>query len=427
MSENFQRKEIGDGVFFNIITDSRYKLNRISINFFADLNENTASANAIVPRILVKSSQKYPSFALLNNKLSSLYAAHLNEIEGKQGDSQYIGLCGTSIDDAYALEGEKLTEEMTDIILECLFNPLCENGIFFEKSVELEKQSLIDDIEAEINDKVSYSRNKAYSILCKGEPSAIPASGTVEQTQKITPQSAFDAYCRLLSEAPVEIVCVGCNDFSGAERKLTEAFSKIKRTGIFSYGSQHSRLKPKVDEFVEKMPVTQSKMVLGFKTDFDNRAALTVMNSIFGGTTTSKLFVNVREKLSLCYYCWSSLNHEKGIMIVSSGVENTNIEKAKAEILLQFDNMKAGEFSDADIEHAVLSLENDLRSVSDSPKGLAGWYFAGIYRNDVKTPEAFIEQIRAVTRDEIVAAAKSISLDSIYVLTSQDEESETYE
>lgn len=424
MAEAIQRKEIGKGVFFTKITDSRYKLNRIGIDFITNLSEETASVNAVVPRLLAKASADYPTLAALSNKLSSLYAAKVGGNAGKQGDSQYMALSCTSIDDVYALEGEKLTDEVLDILLGCLFKPLAENGAFNEKMTALEKQSLIDDIEAEINDKISYARTKGYKLMCQGEPAAVSGLGCAEKAAEITAESAFAAYRKMLETCQVEIICVGCNDFESAEKKLTEAFAEINRGDIVACRSQISKLKAEAVTEVEKMSVTQSKLVMGFKTSCTDYPALSVMSAIYGGCTTSKLFMNVREKLSLCYYCSSSFIREKGVMMVNSGVENENLEKARAEILAQFEDMKKGNFSDEDISHAKLSLENDLKGVNDSLRAVASWYFTGIYRNDVKTPEEAISRMNAVTREQIVKAAESVELDSVYILTSLDEESE---
>ena len=421
MSEAIQRKEIGKGVFFTKITDSRYKRNLISMNFLTDLSEESASVNAIVPRLLAKASADYPTLAALSNKLSSLYAARISGNAGKHGDSQFMLLSCSTIDDMYALEGEKLTDDVLDIMLGCLFRPLTENGIFSEKMTALEKQSLIDDIEAEINDKISYARSKGYKLMCSGEPAAVKGLGSTEKAAEITAESAFAAYKKMLETCHVEIICAGCNDFESAEKKLTDAFGKINRGEITVCRSDKSPLKAEVVTETEKMPVTQSKMVLGFKTSCTDYPALTVMSAIYGGTTTSKLFMNVREKMSLCYYCSSSLNRDKGIIIVNSGVENNNIEKAKAEILAQFEDMKKGNFTDEDISHARLSLENDLKGVNDSPKSVVGWYFSGIYRNDAKTPEESVRQINEVTRERIVQAAQSVELDCVYILTSDEE------
>lgn len=424
MENVINRKEIAKGVYFSHITDSRYKKNRIAVNFFTALNKENSTVNAIIPWILTKNSEKLPTYKLLQNKLSKLYSSSISGVSGGLGDSQYIGLSSYSLDDMYALEGEKITAEITDMLIDCLFSPVLENGIFPEKTVTLEKQTVIDNIEAVLNDKRSYAISKATGILCKGEPAQYDACGTVEKANEITAQSAFDAYKTMLSTFPVEIVCVGCNDFSAAEKKLTEAFAKIERNNISAYSSAISPLKSEVETVVEELNVNQSKMVLGFKTSCNDLSAMVMMQKIYGGTTSSKLFMNVREKLSLCYYCSARYMDNKGLLMVDCGVENENIEKAKAEIIVQLEDMKNGNFTDEDIMFAQMSVQNDYNSISDSVYSVYSWYLMQIYKNTVQTPEKALESRLAATREGIISAAKSLTLDSVYILTSSEKEAQ---
>ena len=421
MSNNINRTEIAKGVYFTAICDKRFKMNKITVNFMAQLDEKTVALNAIVPSILSKCSKTYPTLTILNNKLSSLYAARLSDTVGKLGDTQYMGLSVTSIDDAYALDNEKITDEALDILLDCLFNPVLENGIFSEKTTALEKQMLIDDIQADLNDKRSYAVQKGAEIAFKGEPAALSQDGTVELAEKITAKSAYEAYLNMLKNCRVEIICVGCNDFMGAKDKLSKAFSKIERAKTAPCGSTVSKPKNSAETQIDKLSVTQSKMVMIMKSDLKNPSALRIMSRVYGGTTTSKLFMNVREKLSLCYYCWSRYNEKKGAMLIDCGIENSNIEKAKAEIIAQFEDMKKGNFSDDDVLYAKLNSQNTLKTIGDSLGAIAGWYLSAIYMNDIKSPEEVMEEDMAVTREQIIEAANSMKLDTVYILTSNVE------
>ena len=146
------------------------------------------------------------------------------------------------------------------------------------------------------------------------------------------------------------------------------------------------------------------------------------MSAIYGGTTTSKLFMNVREKMSLCYYCWSSVSRTKGSLVVASGVENENLETAKNEIIAQLEAMKKGDFTDEDIEYARMYRRNHLKTFNDGISSMEAWYFTGIYNDDIKTPEEAVEEDNKVTREEIIEAAGSVKLDTVYILTSDDKE-----
>ncbi len=422
MNTSTPRTEIADGVYFSAVTDSRFKLNLIRVFFMAPLSEENNAAYTLFPAVISKSNVNFTDYTKLNNKLSSLYSATLHDYSDAMGDTHTFGISAMMIDNAFALENEKIIEEMTEILVDCLFNPVLENGVFPESTVELEKQTAIDSIEAELNDKIVYARIKACETIYKGEPAALHPFGTVEQMKDITPESLYRAYKNALENCRVEIVCAGSNDFAGVKEKFAEAFSSVKRNYTDNISSDFSKLKESVSEVTEKYPVSQSKLVMGFKSDYKNEDAMTVMSMIYGGTTTSKLFMNVREKMSLCYYCSAGYRKLKGMMLVNSGVENANIEKAKCEIIKQLDDIKNGVFTDEDIEHAMVSAENGLKSSNDSLSSIITWQMQNIYNCRNITPQEKIERIRAVTREQIIEAAKSVSLDTVYVLTSDGKE-----
>jgi predicted Zn-dependent peptidase len=415
------RKQIADGVFLSKITDARFKQNRISVNFLTQLSEETASVNAVIPGILTNSNRVYPDLRELNARLAELYGANLSGASSAMGDTQCIEISIKTLDTRFALEGEDITGEGVKILLDCIFEPLTENGGFSASVVENEKQSCIDDIEAELNDKRMYAVRQATRLLCDGEPAATSPQGTLEGVETVTPQSAFSAYRKLLETARTEILCVGCNDFGSAETLLTNAFAKVIRGETQDCYSSVSKLKDTVVEFTEKMEVNQSKMVLGLKYSSDDRDATALMTKIYGGSPTSKLFENVREKLSLCYYCFARNLHAKRLIIAECGVESDNLIRTKDEILAQLDAMKTGEFGEKEITQALLSYENDLKVVGDSLSGLRTWYLTHIYLCDVITPEEAVARYTEVAKDKerLVNAAKSVQLDTVYVLDSE--------
>ena len=418
MSNIINRRKIADGVYFSSITDKRYKKNLISVAFSTQLNEDTATENVIVPALLTKSNSKLPSYKAFNNKMSRLYASSIGGTAGRQYDLQTISFGAYYLDDIYALSGEKMTGIMTDILIDCLTSPVKENGVFSEKFTEFEKKTVIDNIETAINDKRSYAIERAMKTICKGEPASVCSYGTIEKAQQITPESA---YRRMLETMPCEIICTGCSDFDGVAEKFAAAFEKAGRHDIENTTIALSPVKTQTEEVTERLTVNQSKLVLGFKSHSDDDAALVLLQKIFGGTTSSKLFRNVREKMSLCYYCSAARNDLKGIMLVNSGVENENIEKTKNAVVEQLEEIKNGNFTDDDINFAEMAIKNDFKSVADSAGNVSSWYFDCIRKNDIVTPEEKLERYIGVSKERIIAAAKSMMLDSVYVLTGNEE------
>lgn len=420
MNNIINRRKIADGVYFSSITDKRYKKNLISVAFSTQLSEDTATENVIVPVLLTKCNSKLPTYKAFNNKMSRLYASGIGGTAGRQYDLQTISFGAYYLDDIYALSGEKMTGIMTDILIDCLTSPVTENGVFSEKFVELEKKTVIDNIETAINDKRSYAIERAMKTICKGEPASVCSYGTVEKAKLITPDSAYKAYRRMLETMPCEIICTGCSDFDGVAEKFAAAFEKVGRHDIENTTIALSPVKTQTEEVTERLTVNQSKLVLGFKSHSDDDAALVLLQKIFGGTTSSKLFRNVREKMSLCYYCSAARNDLKGIMLVNSGVANENIEKTKEAVIDQLEEIKNGNFTNEDINFAEMAIKNDFKSVADSAGNVSNWYFDCIRKNDIVTPEEKLGRYLGVSKERIIAAAKSMVLDSVYVLTGNE-------
>lgn len=425
------RRKIAEGAHFNSVSDPRYKFNRITVGFFTPLDEEKASLCAVIPRILCDGNKNYPVAKDFNNFLASLYNAKIdNEVESF-GDTQFIGLSINFMDDAFALNGENITDIAVNTLFDCLFSPVTENKGFAAQTTENCKRLQTEAVEAEINDKRQYAANQAKRTLYAGEPAAVNHQGDVERINKATPQSLLEAYHELLRTSVIEIVCVGCNNFSGAFEIAKKEFAKLERGSLAPCSSEYSPLKPETAEITERLPLNQSKMVLGFKNKQAARAdasaekaALTLMSNLYGGTISSKLFLNVREKLSLCYYCWSRLNKYKGAMYVSCGVEEEKIGEAKAEILLQLENVRKGDFTDEEMNNALLSELNNIKTVNDSLSSLTWWYITRIYAGEIKSPEQFLQNYENITREDIINAANAMQLDTFYVLSKEAGENE---
>ncbi|MCH5194488.1 MAG: insulinase family protein [Oscillospiraceae bacterium] len=420
MAIKYSREKLGEGIHYTTIVNKRQKTNTVIIHLITELSAETASVNAIIPYVLTSSSRSYPTLTDLNKKLSELYGAVVKGVVSKIGDSQGLVLMAGCINNRYTFDGEKVTEEMTSVLAGCLTDPHIENDRFFEKDFALKKQELLDDIDAEINEKRSYAFKRANLNIFKDEPAAVSVKGSREEAEKITAASAYEQYKKLLKTAQIEIIFVGSEASEGCKSILTDALSKIDRDYAGDNSSKKSPLKSDVCRVTEPHDVAQSKMVMAFKTDFEDSVAMKLMNAVFGATPISKLFMNVREKLSLCYYCSSGYNDKKGVLYVDSGVEHTNTGKAEAEILNQLEAVKKGDFSDEEMENARRSMINSLRGVSDGARSIADWYFNQSYLGKSDSPEDQIEKLNAVTREDIISAAKSLKLDTVYVLTGKE-------
>ncbi|MCL2087160.1 MAG: insulinase family protein [Oscillospiraceae bacterium] len=416
MNNIINRKQIADGIHFSFISDSRYKVNRISVNFFSQLSPD-AGVNALIPRLLSSSNRSYPERKALNEKKASLYSAKVDFNIGNIGDTQQLELFAVSIDNKYALsDDEDVTGEVVALLSECIFHPVLKDGLFRAEQLEEEKKALIETIEAEFNDKRDYARKRMYETFYEGEPAALNCLGTVEAVKSATAKAVTDAYYGLIESAPIEIFAIGCNDFKEISKRLKKVFGALKRSDIKQVQSLPGVIKDIPTEKIECFPVEQNKMVLGYKTKSSNYCACLVMAMILGGTPSSKLFTVVREKMSLCYYCWAAYGRDKCSMVIDCGVDGENTQKAKEAISAQLTAIAQGEFSEEDIMNAKMSIANTYKSYNDSPASIAGWYLAGIYRNDIKTPENALCDFEKVTKEEIMKQAELMTADTVYII-----------
>lgn len=416
-----KREQIADGIYFGSIADSRFKTNLLTLNLTVPLARETVTENALLPLVLEKCWEEAPTNRQLSRQLARLYGASVGSGSMKLGNSQVLTLSYSAIDSAYALNGEDLLAEGARILTGLLFRPVLKDGLLEPENLALQVQYLIDSIEAEINEKRSYAVGQTIKRMFEGEPAGLPRLGFAEDARDITPASETAAYERVLREAQVEILHVGMGDPSAAREIFAAAFAGKERrpAGLVPLALGTAPGTPRQE--TEEKPVAQSKLCLGFRTGVDARSprlpALRLMCAVLGGCTTSKLFLNVREKRSLCYYCASRIDRIRGIMLIDSGVDREKVEEAKEAILNELEAVRRGDFTGEELEFARLSLQNSFRSVGDSASGLDSFYLTQTLLGIPETPEDQGEQLAGVTREMVMEAARGVTLDTVYLLT----------
>ena len=419
MSEKIVKLKEGiEGLF---IKNQRFNTTSISFNFYLPLKKENVAENALLPFILTSSGKDYPSFSALNFKLSKLYGARLDASTEKYGDCQLLRMTISVIDDRFTFDSDSLVKQASELLLGLIFNPNAENGEFSENDVKREKRKAIEHIKGEIAEKRIYAKNRLISEMYKDSPYGLPKCGTVEMVEKITSKSLFEAWKNMLSSAFLRIHVVGAALPNRFFEDIAEKFEAVERFNITDYtlcAPTKALDKPKT--VFEKMDVKQGKLVMGFSCemygDDDLSLPLMVMCDIFGGGPYSRLFSNVREKMSLCYYCSASSVRYKGLLTVDSGVEMDNAEKAQQEILNQLEIIKKGEFSDFEFESSIKSICDSLSTYYDSQNSLDLWYALKINNQNLYSPEDIAEKIKKITREDVIYAAKGVKLHTVYKL-----------
>lgn len=404
---------------------SRFKTGRISVTAALPMNENTA-ANSLLIYLLKRSCKEYPDFSLLNGKLDELYGAAVSAGVSKIGEAQVLSLSVTCLDDRFALTDESIVEQCAQLLASLIFSPNCKCGSFGSDKLATEKRLLIQRIEEELNDKRTYAFNKCIEYMCADEAYGRDKYGTVEEIQAVKMADVYAAWKNMLSTAIFQITVVGGADADRVAEIFEKRFSKIERNPVkpqtvFIQRGRH------FNRYEESFPVNQGKLVMGFRAGMlhsrDNIHAVTVMNDIFGMGTYSKLFMNVREKLSLAYYCWSRLIASKGLVLVEGGIDTDKEKKVSAEVLSQLSDLRNGKTDPEVLESSKRSLKE--KYTFTTPEGICSWYATQVLDDEIVTPEDTVNGIEAVTMEQVCEAAKKLSIDTIYMLKAQEgEESE---
>jgi predicted Zn-dependent peptidase len=423
MSASYEKTKISDTIGFHAIIDPKFKSNTIKVRFLLPLDPQRAAAYALASSLLTTSCREYPSIAALNRKMNRLYGASACADVSKMGDFQAITLTFSAMSNRYALQQEDILGELLHILNACIFDPNLEHDGFSATEYAIKVKDLLDTIDADINNKRGYALRQCARITYQGEAAAFSSYGTKEDVLALTPQRTYAAYQELLRSAVVEIFFVGPQPQPSILPALTRAFARCDRTAKpLGTCVAPSPCKAQPVTHTEALPVAQCKMVLAFKSSCDDAYAMHLMNLLYGQTPFSKLFANVREKLSLCYYCTSTYNDLKQTLFVDCGVEKEKLETAKEEILKQLSAVAQGDFDDTLLEHTRLSAYNSIRSVGDTPSSYVKWYFAGLVHGPLKTTEETIAIYQSITRQQIMDAAASLTLDAVYIMEATGEE-----
>ncbi len=409
------------GITLRCCGDTRFKQGCLSLQLVRPMCREEASLNSLIPAVLIRGSEKTRDLRAITLRLDDLYGAAVGTLVRRIGDYQTTGLSCSFIEDKYALPGEQVMAPMIRFLGELLLHPLTENGVFCRDYVESEKKNLISAIESELNEKRVYAMGRMMKLMGSCDSFGIPRMGEAEQVASITPESAWAHYRRALCESPIEVFYVGSAPAETVAELLRELFRNLPRQvkDLPPQTPFHTASREVLD-VREQMDVSQAKLCMGFTTPITNQdprfAAMQVANAIYGAGMTSKLFMNVRERMSLCYYIGSSYYGSKGVMTVSAGVDADKAPVARQEILSQLQACADGSITEQELTAAKEAILSALRASADSPGAIESYYANGALSGLNRTPEEYARQIQAVTARQAAEAAATVQLNTVYVL-----------
>ena len=411
--------ELLPGVTLRCFRDNRFKQGCLSFQLVRQMRAEEAALNALLPAVLLRGTKNYPDLRSITQHLDELYGATVSPLVRRIGDYQTTGIYCGFMDDRFALAGDHVLSSMVSFLEEILMDsPLEEEG-FLPGFVESEKKNLIATIESQLNDKRVYAAGQLLKIMCAADTFGLSRLGEKEQVAEIDPQTLYAHYKMILRESPIQIFYVGSAQSSYVAELLMPIVAKLTRS--YALLNPQTAFHPcEGGDHVETMEVSQGKLGMGFTTSITNRdpefPAMQLLNTVLGAGMTSKLFMNVREKLSLCYSVGSGYYGTKGIVTVSAGIDFDKEQQTREEILRQVQACKDGDISDQELTAAKEAVLSSLRATHDSPGAIEGYYATAALSGMKMTPAEYMAAVETVTHDQVVAAANTLELHTTYFL-----------
>ena len=418
---NIKEVEINNGVILHIIKTDRFKTNCIFINLLSKLDRSTITKNALLPLVLRRGTKNYPTMKDISIKLEDMYGASLDANTEKVGNYAVIQFMMDMISDEYTLDKINILKDGIGLIDEVLLNPYIENGCFKKEYVEQEKETLKELINSKINDKSSYASDRTVEEMYANSPYGIYKLGYVEDLDGITEKNLYDYYKNLLQTSIIHIYVSGNVDEAYTEEVIKNDFNSIERQFDRNQESNSEDVFDNDREVIERQNVIQGKLVFGYEYKSDNLKddfyKMALYSAILGGTASSKLFNNVREKKSLAYTIRSQYIKHKGALFVSAGIEINNFDVAKESILKEIEDMRIGNITDEELNDARVNLITSYRTFNDSQSALIGWLIGQRILGAPEDVDVVIEKLQEVTKEEIVEAANRLVPRITYFLT----------
>ena len=383
-----------------------------------------SAKNVLIPSVLLRGTKRCPDLRAITENLDELYGASVSPLVRRVGDYQTTGLYCGFMDDRFALPGDRVLAPMLRFLEEILLDFPTEGEGFLPAFVEGEKKNLISTIDSELNDKRTYAMGKLLKTMCRGDSFGLPRLGEPEDVAAIDPAGLLTHYRKILRESRIEIFYVGSAPAEAVAEYISPLVSRL--------GGREGLLPPQTpfhpcpgQDVTETMEVSQGKLCMGFVTPIVNRdkefPAIQVFNTVFGAGMTSKLFLNVREAMSLCYSIGSSYYGAKGILTVGAGIDFDKEQLTRDEILRQLDACRRGEITQEELTAGKEALLSSLRATSDSPGAIEGYYATAHLSGLNMTPERYMEVVEKVSLADVVAAARTVTLHSTYFLKGESQ------
>ena len=420
----YKENEIKKGIKLHEIQTDKFKTNLIAVFLTMPITRENVTKNALISAVLRRGSKNMPTLAQISKDMEEMYGASFDCGIDKTGDNHVLKFYIETINDNYIPQkDENMLKTAIEKLLEIIFNPLIESNSFKKEYIEQEKENIKRIIKGKTDNKARYAFDRCLEEMYKNKPYGLYKYGYIEDLEKITAESLYEYYKKMISKCKIDIFVSGNIDEVTEMIKNNENIQKLSdRESQYILNKIERKEKVEEKEIIEKMDVTQGKIVMGLDLHLENENQMydtVVYNAILGGSANSKMFQEVREMASLAYTAGSNYIRYKSNIFIKCGIEIKNYQKAMEIIQKQLEDMKNGIFTDEDIANAKKGIISGIKSIDDEQDTQITYLFGHEITNINTTEDEYIKRINNVTKEDIIKVAQSIAINTVYFLKNQ--------
>lgn len=411
------------GYTLHLIPTKKFKTMSISLRLQSPLTKETTTLRTLLTFVLISATRKYPSTKAIARFLDENYGATLSSNIGTKGKSHIINISSGFVNEKFLPEKENLLMKQIQLISDLFYDPLFIDDAFDEAIVKQKKKELKERLQANKDDKFSYSLDKLFEYMGHDQILGVSSNGYDDDIDQITAKELYDYMQKCIREDEKHVYVVGDID-----ENVVNVFQKYLQfpENNNDFPSTYIYQSPRHDllEMIEIQDVTQSKLNIGYQINCDflspQHYAMTVFNALFGGFSQSRLFKIVREENSLCYYVSSSYDAFNGIMVVNAGIDAHDYHKTLELIAKQLKDIQNGNISEEEIAIAKGLLKNALEKTNDEASSMIALSYNRDITHKKETNAEYIQKLLNVQKEEIIAIANQVKIDTVFFLTGKD-------
>ncbi|MBI2023495.1 insulinase family protein [Candidatus Giovannonibacteria bacterium] len=322
--------------------------------------------------------------------------------------AQHNAFTSKEITGYYVKAASKHFDVSLDIVSDILLEPL-----FIKEEIEKERGVILQEISMYEDDPRRQAFEVFEELLYGDQPAGWDTAGYPHTVKNIERNDILKYRASHYLTSNAVVIVAGNVDPEETFQKIEKSFSKMKDgKKVEKIKTKETQKTPKI--LLKKKEVDQAHIRLGVRSYdmFDKRRyAAAVLQTILGGNASSRLFMELREKLGLTYYVMASLEEysDSGYLVAAAGVPHDSSQKTVEKMVSIFTDLRKKGVTAEELKFAKEFIRGSMALQFESTDEVAMFLASQeIFRKKIMTPEELLAKIEEVEKDDIARITRDI-------------------